>query len=31
VSIIVLAFPAAGVAEWLAWIASRDDIHALNP
>ena len=30
VSLIVLAFPLASVAEWLAWIATCDDINRLN-
>jgi hypothetical protein len=30
VSFIVLALPLAGVTEWLAWVAARDDVDFLN-
>jgi hypothetical protein len=30
VSLIALAFPVACSAEWLAWVAARDDVNRLN-
>jgi hypothetical protein len=30
VSLIVLAFPHPGSAEWLAWVAARDDVNRLH-
>jgi hypothetical protein len=30
VSFIVFALPLAGVAEWLAWVAARNDVNFLN-
>jgi hypothetical protein len=30
VSLIVLALPHPRIAEWLTWVAARDDINRLN-